>query len=84
MSKAVYHGAKVHDPLSVVGSVPIVDTAVSCFWVTAPEVDDDKFPINKPVVISNPEILQYIGDAGTLKDSVQGALGSGPIKNVEN
>lgn len=82
MAEAIFHGAKVHEPLPMVGSVPRVDTAVSCMWVTAPDADDATFPYHIPIVISDPTILEKAGDSGTLKSSVQAALAQVSATNV--
>ncbi|MCW4114736.1 phage tail sheath subtilisin-like domain-containing protein [Aurantimonas sp. MSK8Z-1] len=65
-----HHGSRVFESEETPVLVRIAKTAVVGLIGTAPDADETKFPLNRPVQLLRPSDASGLGAAGTLKDAV--------------
>lgn len=66
-----HHGTRLAESNETPVLVQVAQTAVVGLLGTAPDADDDKFPLNTPVLLKGtPTDAADLGDTGTLKDAV--------------
>lgn len=71
MAEQFLHGIEVIEIDDGIRPIRTVKSSVIGLVGTAPDADDTVFPYNEPVaIVGNPRIAAKLGDAGTLKDSI--------------
>lgn len=69
-SVAFHHGARVFQSGDEPVLVTLGDTSVVGLLATAPDADEDLWPLDTPTLILNPTQAATIGSAGTAKDAL--------------
>lgn len=67
---AFHHGARVFQSGENPVLVTLGDTSVIGLLATAPDADDDLWPLDTPVLITNPSQAATLGAAGTAMDAL--------------
>ncbi len=71
MAVTFHHGVRVTQNSSDVTTVRLADTSVVGIIGTAPDADAAAFPLNTPVVVTNPTAASALGTAGTLYENLE-------------
>lgn len=78
MAEAFLHGIEVIEIDDGIRAISTVKSSVIHVFGTAPDADEDVFPLNTPVLLtSNPRKAAKLGTEGTLKDAVDGIYDQG-------
>lgn len=76
MSEEYLHGVKVTEISEALRTLTTSSTAVIGLVATAPDADNDTFPLNKPTLLTGitPSIIAKAGKTGTLSRALDGIL----------
>ena len=69
-SVSFHHGTRVFQSAETPVLVRLAQTAVIGLIGTAPDADETKFPLNKPIQILRPQDAEGLGSDGTLADAI--------------
>lgn len=73
MSEEYLHGVRVNEITEGVRSIQTVSTAIIGLVATASDADEETFPLNKAVLLTNPQAyIAKAGKKGTLARALDG------------
>jgi phage tail sheath protein FI len=76
-SVSFHHGTRVFESAETPVLVRTAQTAVIGLIGTAPDADETKFPLNKPVQILRPSDAEGLGANGTLMEAIDSIFDQG-------